>query len=97
MELGCDCLGVIEYLDAHVVNHDGEPRTIKNAVCVHEEDFGVNWLHNNTRGKYKLTRRSRRLVVSSFFTVGNYDYGFFWCVAPPPMALPPCNDIYHTA
>ena len=23
-------------------------------------------------------RRSRRLVVSSFSTIGNYDYGFFW-------------------
>ena len=23
-------------------------------------------------------RRGRRLVISSFSTVGNYDYGFFW-------------------
>src|SRR4029078_645504 len=23
-------------------------------------------------------RRSRRLVVSSFSAIGNYDYGFFW-------------------
>ena len=23
-------------------------------------------------------RRSRRLVISSFSTIGNYDYGFFW-------------------
>src|SRR4051794_41816955 len=24
------------------------------------------------------TRRSRRLVISFFTTIGNYDYGFYW-------------------
>ena len=27
---------------------------------------------------YNEVRRSRRLVVSSFATIGNYDYGIFW-------------------
>ena len=26
----------------------------------------------------RLERRSRRLVISSVFTIGNYDYGFYW-------------------
>jgi primary-amine oxidase len=38
LELGCDCLGEIAYLDAAVTGDSGEPRVIRNAVCVHEED-----------------------------------------------------------
>ena len=25
-----------------------------------------------------ISRRNRRLVISSFFTLANYDYGFYW-------------------
>ena len=45
---------------------------------MHEEDYGVLWQHMDMRtGKIEV-RRSRRLVISSFSTIGNYDYGFFW-------------------
>src|SRR6266496_2119675 len=43
-----------------------------------EEDFGVLWRHRDWRTGDTEIRRSRRLVVSFFATVGNYDYGFFW-------------------
>ena len=44
LELGCDCLGEIRYLDG-ATTADGEPITIGNAICMHEEDFGLLWKH----------------------------------------------------
>lgn len=79
LELGCDCLGLIRYFDAHLCDSRGGPLTIKNAVCMHEEDFGILWKHTDRRlPDAPEVRRSRRLVVSSISTVENYEYGFFW-------------------
>ena len=78
LELGCDCLGEIAYLDATVTDDTGQPRVIKNAICVHEEDFGILWKHTDIFNGSAQSRRQRRLVVSYFTTVGNYDYGFYW-------------------
>ena len=77
LELGCDCLGEIRYFDGILAAPDGEPYTIKNAVCLHEEDYGILWKHVD-RDTGSEVRRSRRLVLSSIATVGNYEYGFFW-------------------
>lgn len=79
LELGCDCLGLIKYFDAHMVSSRGEPLTIKNAICMHEEDYGILWKHTDRRLPDRPeVRRSRRLVISSISTVENYEYGFFW-------------------
>ncbi|HEY0687902.1 MAG TPA: primary-amine oxidase [Kribbella sp.] len=78
LELGCDCLGEIHYFDAVVNDDDGSPVTLPNAVCLHEEDVGVGWKHTDFRTNKVEVRRSRRLVVSCFATVGNYEYGYFW-------------------
>ena len=78
LELGCDCLGEIAYLDATVTDDPAEPRTIPNAICIHEEDFGILWKHTDIFNGSAQSRRQRRLVVSFFSTVGNYDYGFYW-------------------
>ncbi|HEY8898860.1 MAG TPA: hypothetical protein VIM61_00395 [Chthoniobacterales bacterium] len=78
LALGCDCLGVIRYFDAHLVTSRGEPMTIKNAICLHEEDYGFLWKHVDWRTNETELRRSRRLVISFVSTVGNYEYGFFW-------------------
>ncbi|MCR6483671.1 primary-amine oxidase [Amycolatopsis sp. OK19-0408] len=78
LELGCDCLGEITYLDAVIADERGEPKTLPNAVCIHEEDFGILWKHTDIWSGSAQTRRQRRLVVSFFTTVGNYDYGFYW-------------------
>jgi primary-amine oxidase len=78
LELGCDCLGEIRYFDAHVNDNDGRPMEIKNAICMHEEDFGLLWKHTDFRTMKAEVRRSRRLVVSTIATVGNYEYGYFW-------------------
>jgi primary-amine oxidase len=78
LELGCDCLGAITYLDAVVADDHCRPKTIKNAICIHEEDFGVLWKHTDEFTRTSATRRQRRLVVSFFTTIGNYDYGFYF-------------------
>ena len=79
LTLGCDCLGHIHYLDAHLVTSRGEPLTITNAVCMHEEDYGILWKHTDRRLPDRPeVRRSRRMVISSVSTVENYEYGFFW-------------------
>jgi len=66
------------YLDAVVCGETGEPREVRNAICVHEEDFGILWKHTDIFNGSAQSRRQRRLVVSYFTTVGNYDYGFYW-------------------
>jgi primary-amine oxidase len=78
LELGCDCLGVIHYFDAWLAGDDGEPVKIPNAVCLHEEDYSILWKHSDFRYGMRDVRRSRRLVLSHFANVGNYDYGFYW-------------------
>lgn len=78
LELGCDCLGVIRYFDGHVADDHGNPVTIPNVVCMHEEDYGILWKHTEQGPVGSHVRRSRRLVVSYFSTIGNYDYGFYW-------------------
>jgi primary-amine oxidase len=78
LTLGCDCLGEIHYFDVVLADAEGEPREIPNAICMHEEDYGVLWKHTDLFTESAETRRQRRLVVSFFATVGNYDYGFYW-------------------
>jgi primary-amine oxidase len=78
LELGCDCLGEIRYLDVELADDHGEPYTIKNAICLHEEDDGILWKHVDTGLGQTEVRRSRRLVVSFIITAGNYEYAFYW-------------------
>jgi primary-amine oxidase len=76
--LGCDCLGEVTYLDAVGCTEKGKPFVLRNAICIHEEDYGILWKHVDMFSGRTEVRRSRRLVVSSISTVGNYEYGFYW-------------------
>jgi primary-amine oxidase len=78
LKLGCDCLGEIHYFDAALTNSRGDVSVIENAVCLHEEDYGILWKHTDWRLDEVEVRRSRRLVISFIATVDNYEYGFFW-------------------
>ena len=78
LEVGCDCLGEIHYFDAVSNDSRGGVMTIPNAICMHEEDYGILWKHVDWRTGQVEVRRSRRLVIFSISTVGNYEYGFFW-------------------
>ena len=77
LELGCDCLGEIRYLDAVLHDTKGEPYTIKNAICLHEEDNAVLWKHVDHDLGAEV-RRMRRMVVSCHATVANYEYLVYW-------------------
>jgi primary-amine oxidase len=77
LELGCDCLGEIVYVDAALTDSKGEPYTITNAICLHEEDNAVLWKHvDGVTGAQ--VRRQRRMVVSCHVTVANYEYLVYW-------------------
>ena len=79
LSLGCDCLGSIEYMDGHVAKHDGSIETIKNAICIHEEDAGLLWKHTDYRpGGRAHNVRNRKLVLSMVCTVANYEYQINW-------------------
>jgi primary-amine oxidase len=78
LELGCDCLGAITYFDVVLADDGGQPYTIRNAICLHEEDFGILWKHTDGGTGEVEVRRSRRLVLSSIATADNYEYAFYW-------------------
>ncbi|WP_309124286.1 primary-amine oxidase [Arthrobacter sp.] len=78
LELGCDCLGDITYLSPVISDAFGNPREIRNGICMHEEDWGILAKHSDLWSGVNYTRRNRRLVISFFTTIGNYDYGFYW-------------------
>jgi primary-amine oxidase len=78
LELGCDCLGEIVYLDGYVNDNDGKAMKVPNAICLHEEDHGIAWKHTDFRTGYVEVRRMRRMVISSIVTVGNYEYAYYW-------------------
>lgn len=77
LELGCDCLGEITYVDAVLSNTSGEPYTVKNAICLHEEDNAVLWKHVDHKTGPEV-RRQRRMVISCHATVANYEYLVYW-------------------
>ena len=79
LTLGCDCLGEIDYFDAVRADEHGDPSdALPNVICMHEEDYGILWKHQDMHSGRTEVRRSRRLVISSIATVGNYEYGFYW-------------------
>jgi primary-amine oxidase len=77
LELGCDCLGEIRYVDAVLHDSHGQPYTIRNAICIHEEDNAVLWKHVDHQHGAEV-RRARRLVISFHVTVANYEYLIYW-------------------
>ncbi|MCB1258915.1 MAG: primary-amine oxidase [Acidimicrobiales bacterium] len=78
LTLGCDCLGEIHYFDAVLPDEQGRPQVVENAICMHEEDFSILWKHQDLHSFRTEVRRQRRLVISSIYTVGNYEYAFYW-------------------
>lgn len=77
LELGCDCLGEITYLDAVLPDSAGQPWEITHAICLHEEDNAVLWKHVDPDSGTEV-RRQRRFVVSCHATVANYEYLVYW-------------------
>ncbi|RYE40978.1 MAG: primary-amine oxidase [Hyphomicrobiales bacterium] len=78
LTLGCDCSGEIKYFDGITTDSLGNPLTIENAICMHEEDDSILWKHFDFREGTAETRRNRKLVISFIATVANYEYAFYW-------------------
>jgi len=78
LRLGCDCLGEVRYFDVELADSSGDPYTISQAICLHEEDVGLLWKHFDPATAVTETRRSRRLVISFVITAANYEYGIYW-------------------
>jgi len=78
LSLGCDCKGAIHYMDAAFVNRAGAPTTIKNAICIHEEDAGILFKHTDFRDDTCTVTRARKLIISHIFTAANYEYCVYW-------------------
>ncbi|KAJ3492182.1 hypothetical protein NLG97_g5457 [Lecanicillium saksenae] len=78
LELGCDCKGHIQYLDADLAARDGSVRHIKNAICIHEEDNGILFKHTDFRDDSVIVTRARKLIVQQIFTAANYEYAIQW-------------------
>ena len=78
LALGCDCKGSIHYMDANFVNRAGAATTIKNAICVHEEDGGILFKHTDFRDDSVIVTRARKLIISHIFTAANYEYCVYW-------------------
>jgi primary-amine oxidase len=77
LALGCDCLGEITYVDEVVHDSHGNPISIPQAICIHEEDNAILWKHVDPITGTEA-RRMRRLVVSFHVTVANYEYLVYW-------------------
>ncbi|KAI0163918.1 peroxisomal copper amine oxidase [Xylariaceae sp. FL1272] len=78
LSLGCDCKGSIHYLDAEFPTRAGGTRTIKNAICIHEEDDGILFKHTDFRDDSSIITRARKLIVQQIFTAANYEYAIQW-------------------
>lgn len=78
LTLGCDCLGAIDYVDGLITDFHGNPKIIKNAICIHEEDSGMLWKHTDLRTGRVEVRRGRKLVISFIATLDNYEYAIYW-------------------
>lgn len=74
LKLGCDCLGSIHYLSAVLSDDNGDPFSMPNVICVHEQDVGIGFKHTNYRTGRAVTTRNRELVIQSIITVSNYEY-----------------------
>jgi primary-amine oxidase len=74
LELGCDCLGAIHYLDTLLAAPDGNPTIGKSVVCLHEQDNGIGWKHTNYRTNRAVVTRLRELVIQCIVTLANYEY-----------------------
>ena len=74
LELGCDCLGAIHYVDSFLAAADGSPTPAKSVICLHEQDNGILWKHTNFRTNRAVVTRSRELVMQCIVTLANYEY-----------------------
>jgi len=60
------------FASAVIADDRGNPIEIPRAVAIYERDGGLLWRHA------LQARRARKLVLTAYSTIGNYDYAFNW-------------------
>jgi primary-amine oxidase len=60
------------FTSAIIADDRGNPREIPRAVAIYERDGGLLWRHG------LQARRARKLVLTAYSTIDNYDYAFNW-------------------
>ena len=76
LSLGCDCLGHIKYFDGFSADSKGTPIELKNIICLHEQDNGLQHKHTNYRTGAATVVRNRQLIAQMICTMANYEYIF---------------------
>lgn len=80
LDPGIDAPNNATLLPATLVDNNGDPFTIPNAIAVFERYAGPEFKHNEMLGSSpgNESRERRELVVRWVSTIGNYDYMFDW-------------------
>lgn len=65
-------------LDAVMADETGVAERRPGLVGIYERDGGVLWKHWDDEVGHLEVRRARELVVVTWVTIGNYDYGMNW-------------------
>lgn len=65
-------------LDADYVDNEGQIKTIKNAVAIYEKAPTMLWSHYDEDSGKIAAQMGTELVVTSIFTISNYDYAIQW-------------------
>jgi primary-amine oxidase len=60
------------FASAVIADDRGNPIEIPRAVAIYERDGGLLWRHG------LQARRARKLVLTAYSTIDNYDYAFNW-------------------
>src|SRR5262245_46978350 len=60
------------FADAVIADDRGNPLDTPRAVAIYERDGGLLWRHG------LKSRRARKLVLTAYATIDNYDYAFNW-------------------
>ncbi|XP_071885148.1 amine oxidase [copper-containing] 3 isoform X1 [Anas platyrhynchos] len=73
---GVDCPYLASYVDVHYLAHSQEVRTIKNALCVFEQNLGspLRRHFSNLQALYYGGLVNSALVLRSITSLGNHDY-----------------------
>lgn len=65
-------------MDAAFVHRAGESITMKNAICIHEENTGIPFTHTDFRDDSVIVTQGRKSIISHIFTAANYEYYAYW-------------------
>jgi primary-amine oxidase len=77
IEAGREVPADAKLVDVTFADAEGGLQEIPRAIAVYERDGGMLWKHQDAAG-HDFVRRGRQLVVASYVTLDQYNYGFSW-------------------